>query len=149
MPHAVHAATLDVSSLALSSTMMSCTVHTLMDSLALWRNICTFIFRGHATMPPWPFHRIQLTTLILLCSTHRVDFTAPGSPHHHTSASTSPHPAHHTTTLPCQLHRTPAPPHSTHRTTTPPRRFHRIQLTAPPHSTYRAQLIHTQEKGRI
>ena len=34
MPRAVHAATLDVSSLALSSTMMSCTVHSLMGSLA-------------------------------------------------------------------------------------------------------------------
>ena len=33
MPRAVHAVTLDVSSLALSSTMMSCTVHSLMDSL--------------------------------------------------------------------------------------------------------------------
>ena len=33
MPRAVHAVTLDVSSLALSSTMMSCTVHSPMDSL--------------------------------------------------------------------------------------------------------------------
>ena len=34
MPRAVHAAAHDVSSLALSSTMMSCTVHSPIDSLA-------------------------------------------------------------------------------------------------------------------
>ena len=42
MPCAVHAATLDVSSLALSSTMMSCTVHSLMDSLA--QPSCTVVY---------------------------------------------------------------------------------------------------------
>ena len=42
MPRAVHAATLDVSSLALSSTMMSCTVHSPMDSLA--QPLCTVVY---------------------------------------------------------------------------------------------------------
>ena len=42
MPRAVHAATLDVSSLAPSSTMMSCTVHSPMDSLA--QPSCTVVY---------------------------------------------------------------------------------------------------------
>ena len=43
MPCAVHAATLDVSSLAPSSTMMSCTVHSPTDSLAQPSCIAVYI----------------------------------------------------------------------------------------------------------
>ena len=42
MPHAVHTATLDVSSLALSSTMMSCTVHSPTNSLM--QPLCTAVY---------------------------------------------------------------------------------------------------------
>ena len=52
MPHAVHAATLDVSSLAPSSTMMSCTVHSPTDSLVQPSCIVVYIVCNPAPRAP-------------------------------------------------------------------------------------------------
>ena len=71
MPRAVHTATLDVSSLALSSTMMSCTVHSPMNSLA--QPLCIVVYIVCNPAPRDSPFELSLG----LCSNSRVLFLSP------------------------------------------------------------------------
>ncbi|KAL4064109.1 hypothetical protein V8B97DRAFT_1333303 [Scleroderma yunnanense] len=110
----------------------------------LWREICTFIFRGPATASPRSSCRARLTALISPRSSHRTHLTAlisPRSSHRtHLTALISPRSSHrtHLTAL-----ISPRSSHRTHLTALISlRSSHRTHLTAliSPHSSHRAHL---------